>query len=288
MTIRTILAAASGGSASNGALDLACQLARRCEAHLEGFHAMPDAGSVLAAMGDGIGAPAPVGLIDTVLAEAASTAARARALFDEAIARHGIAPGATAPLALHRPSASWREETGSAPPLVARRARFFDLAVLGRSDRVVNEPHSDTIEETVLRSGRPVLLAPSQPPSGIGYVIAVAWDGSPPAVRSLAAALPLLRQASAVTLITAGDIEPSDAQAAIDHLAWHEVNAEHRAIAGGSARQIGAALIGAAREAGADLLVMGGYGHPPWREMLFGGATRTAVATMPLPLLLMH
>jgi nucleotide-binding universal stress UspA family protein len=299
MTIRTILVAASGGAASAGAIGLACQLARRFEACVEGFHVLPDASAAFAAAGEGIGSPAPVGLVNQVIEEAAVTAAQAGALFEDITRRHAIAHGSTPQLATRRPLASWREETGTAAALVARHARFFDLVVLGRSDRVVHEPHSNTIEETLAHSGRPVLLAPAEAPSGIGYVVAVAWNGSPQAVRALTAALPFLKKANAVSLITTGittgitaRITTDDADAGgrsiLDYLAWHGVDAQPRKVAGGSGRHGGRVLLDAAREAGADLLVMGAYGRAPWREQLFGGATRDALATMPLPLLLMH
>jgi len=289
MSIRTILAAASGGSATAGAIDLACQLARRFEAHLEGFHVLPDPTAVFAAAGVGMGAPVSVGLVETAMAQAVTQAAETRALFEDIIRQHRIRHCVVPQLAPYRPSASWHQETGCAPGLVSRRGRFFDLIVLGRSDRVINEPHSDTIEDTVLNSSRPVLLAPTKAsPSGIGNVIAVAWNGSPQAVRALTAALPLLYKADAVSLITTDDMDPDDSQSAINYLAWHNVNAEQRWITAGSGRHIGRALIDEAQDAAADLLVMGGYGHAPWRELFFGGATRTALATMPLPLLLMH
>jgi nucleotide-binding universal stress UspA family protein len=291
MSIRAILAAASGGAASTGAIDLACQLARRFEAHLEGFHVLPDASAVFAAAGEGIGSPASVGLVNQVIEEAAVTAARTRALFEDIARQHSIAHGGTPQIAARPPLASWHEETGEASALVARRGRFFDLVVLGRSDRVMHEPHSDTIEKTLAHSGRPVLLAPARPPSGIGYVVAVAWNGSPQAVRALAAALPFLQKATAVSLITAGTSTGETAEGGrpiLDYLAWHGVNAEPRNVAGGSGRHGGRVLLDAARDAGADLLVMGAYGRAPWREQLFGGATRDALATMPLPLLLMH
>ncbi len=287
MSIRTILAAASGAAAA-GAIDLACQLARRFEAHLEGCHVLPDRDAVFAATGEGIGGPASVELVEGVMAEAAAKAARTRALFDEIVDRHGIVAGGVPQLAARRPSARWHEETGDAPSLIARRGRFFDLVVLGRSDRVVHEPHSDTIEQTLVHSGRPVLLAPVEPPSGIGYVIAIAWSGAPQGVRALAAALPFLEKANAVSLITAGDAAAAGGPPVVDYLAWHGVNAEHRKLAAGSARQVGRLLLDAARDCRADLLVMGAYGHAPWREQLFGGATRAALARMPLPLLLMH
>jgi nucleotide-binding universal stress UspA family protein len=289
MSIRTILAAASGGAASAGAVDLACQLARRFEAHVEGLHVLPDRDAIFAAAGEGIGGPVSAKLVESVLADAAAAAARTRALFDDILARHGIAPGGLPQLApAHRPSARWHEETGDAASLVAHRGRFFDLVVLGRSGRVVRDPHSDTIEETLLHSGRPVLLSPAEPPSGIGYVVAVAWSGAPQGVRALAAALPFLEKANAVSLITVGEAAAAGGPQAIDYLAWHGVSAAHRKLAAGSARQIGRMLLDAARDCGADLLVMGAYGQAPWREQLFGGATRAALAQMPLPLLLTH
>jgi len=94
-SIRTILAAASGGAASAGATDLACQLARRFEAHLEGFHVMPDPAAVFAAAGEGLGSPASAALVESMMEEATAKAAQVRALFDDTVSRHGIA-GASA------------------------------------------------------------------------------------------------------------------------------------------------------------------------------------------------
>lgn len=287
MAIRTIVAAVSGGAARAGTIDLACQLARRFKAHLEGFHVRPDPRAVLAAVGD-IMSPGSAALVDTVMEEAAAHAAETHALFDEIVGRHGIPHRSVASLAGSGPSASWREATGSAATEVARYGRFFDMVVLGRSDRVVHEPHSDTIEAVLADTGRPVVLAPVEPPAGIGYVVAVAWNGSPQAVRALASALPFLTVATAVTLMTAGDDDTAGSVAAIDYLAWHGINAELLHLPAAHGRQLGRMLLAAAVEAKADLMVMGAYGHAPWREQLFGGATRAALATMPLPLLLMH
>jgi nucleotide-binding universal stress UspA family protein len=290
MAIRTILAAAGGGTATLGAIDLGCRLAGRFAAHLEGFHVRPDPRAMLAAAGEDIVTPPSAALIAGAIEEAAAAAARTRALFDDTVGRHGIAHlGVPQPRA-RGPSALWREATGSAPSLIAGRGRFFDLVVLGRSARVLHEPYSETIERTLLGSGRPVLLAPAEPPCGIGHRVAVAWNGSPEAVRALAAALPFLEKAEAVSLLVAGGEGEAadDGRAAADYLAWHGVAAERRPLAAGAGRRAGPLLIAAAAAAGADLLVMGAYGRKPWREELFGGATRGALAAMRLPLLLMH
>jgi nucleotide-binding universal stress UspA family protein len=210
-----------------------------------------------------------------------------KAVFEAAAQRHNLVPRA-------QPSGSgdsgascaWRQEAGYAPTLVAERARFFDLVVLGRSERVLRAPHSDTIEQTLENSARPVLVAPSKAPTEIGRSIAVAWNGSVESVRALAAALPVLAAAERVTLITVDD--EADVGDVIAYLAWHRVAAEHR-HAERSGDNIGTALLKAATDAGADLLVMGGYGRRPWQETLFGGATREIIAAdAPLPLLLVH
>jgi len=287
MGIRTILAAVSGGAATSGTIHLACQLARRFSAHVEGYHVMPDPVEALPP-GDGIGIPPHIGLIETMLADAEAKAGEARAYFEKLVASYKIPRGGPPQIAPAGPSAKWQEAAGAAAALVARRGRFFDLVILGRSDRVIHEPHSDTIEEVLMRSGRPALLAPAETSSRIGYMVALAWNGSPEAVRALAAGMPFLEKADAVSLITGGDPDRLGAPQVLEYLAWHGINAQHQRLPGGSARDVGEKLIDTAREASADLLIMGGYGHAPWREFLFGGATRTAVATMPMPLLLVH
>ena len=151
MTIRTILAPLSGGAATQGAIDTAFGLARRFGAHVEAVHVRPDERQTLMLYSDGFGAPIEGELLDRIAEETVADAAAARRAFDAAV----------------------------------------DLVVLGRSDRVVDRPHSDTVEDTVLRSGRPVLLAPAKPSPDLGRSIAVGWNGSAEGVRAMAAALPL-------------------------------------------------------------------------------------------------
>jgi nucleotide-binding universal stress UspA family protein len=279
MSLKTILVAASGGGASDGAVETACRLAKRLEAHLEGLHVRADPTQLLSMMGGGDAFNMPISgeWIDRFIADAEELAQKTRAAFMAVAGRHGVAA-----------AAAWREETGYAPVLVAQRARFFDLVVLGRSERVVERPHTDTVEETLIHSGRPVLLAPAKPPAVLGDSIAVGWNGTPEAVHVLAASLPLLAAARAVSLITVGDEPEHGTLALIDYLAWHDIHAKHRQVRPVSGVGPGEQLLADARDEGADLLVMGGYGHRPWRELLFGGATRQVIGTSLLPVLLAH
>lgn len=288
--VKTILAAASGGSASGGAVELACRLARRFDAHVEGFHAKPDVFELMR-YDAGIGTSLPDTVIEKFTADANAAAAQVRADFVAALGRHKMDLTPRAPNALPGTigaSAVWRQETGYGPGLVARRARFFDLVVLGRSERVVENIHSDAVEETLVQSGRPILLAPAVAPNSVGERVAVGWNGSAEAVRAMTGALPFLVTARETLIVSIGDRHHESARYAIDYLAWHDVTAKHVVVPSRADGPVGQQLLRAAAEEGADLLAMGGYGHMPWREFLFGGATRDVIASSLLPVLLTH
>lgn len=287
MAIKTILAGVSGGTASNGAVELACRLASQFGAHLEALHVRVDVEDLMLSAGaTGFALPLDGRWIDEITANATTMADKIKASFTEAAARHGL-PFLAAPEP-GKTGASWRDETGDAPIVVARHARFFDLVVLGRSDRVVDKPHSDAIELALLQSGRPVLVSPAEPPATIGETIAIGWNGSVQAVRALVASLPFLRRARQTFIIEVGEADEESAQSIGNYLGMHGVSATVRNVLKVPPVGPGGQLLSAAREEGADLLVMGAYGQAPWREALFGGATRTVVGTSLLPLLITH
>jgi len=291
MTIKTILVGASGGSASGGAVALATRLAQRFGAHVEGFHIKFDPNEIIiAASGGGLGMPMDGAWIDQMAADADKLATETKAAFLTEAAKQGLShmeepSGGSAASAA---TAGWHEDTGRAAILLPARARFFDLIVLGRSDRVIDQPASDAIERTLLDSGRPVLIAPSTMPESIGETIAIGWDGSPRSVHALAAALPLLKKAKKVLMMTVGDRPDAELPAACDHLRWHGVACDGRSIDAVPGVGPGEQLLSTARDEGSDLLIMGAFGQAPWREMLFGGATRTIVGHSLLPVMLMH
>jgi nucleotide-binding universal stress UspA family protein len=285
--IRTIFVGASGGSANHGAVELACQLAAHFGAHVEGYHVKFDPNDILIAAADGgVGMPIDSGWFDQMVEDTNKRAKEIGTAFLVAAERHGLSR-ATRPGRMGA-SASWREEVGYASRLIADRARFFDLAVLGRSDRVIDRPASDVIEWTLLDSGRPVLLAPETPAAAIGDVVAVGWDGSPQSVRAIALAMPLLQKATKIVLLTIADTGDADVGAARDYFGWHSILAEVRQVQGIEGVRVGEQLMSAARDDGADLLVMGAFGRAPWREALFGGATRTIVKSCLLPVMMCH
>ena len=215
--------------------------------------------------------------------EAKHHTARARALFDEEIGRRRI-------------STEWRAAADFPTDAAVVQSRYTDLVVLGQLNpeeplAPVNNPRP---EDIVLSAGRPVLAIPYVGHyDAIGQRVLVAWDASREASRSISDAMPLLASASAVTILTIdpatgrtehGDIPGADIAL---HLARHGVNTRvEKAPSGGIG--IGDVLLSRASDLGADLLVMGAYGHSRVRELVLGGATRTVLRSMTLPVFISH
>ena len=133
-----------------------------------------------------------------------------------------------------------------------------------------------------------LLLAPSGGAEHIGRTVAIAWNGSVEATRALLGALPLLKQAALLHVLTVPGAGTADEQAAAlaAYLAWHELSVQQHALY--PETSVGVALLAKAKELGADLLVMGGYGHSRVRELIFGGATRHVLHHYDLPVLIAH
>src|SRR5690606_22471941 len=118
-----------------------------------------------------------------------------------------------------------------------------------------------------------------------------AWNGSPEASHALQAALPLLKLASAVHLITIAEGGPAanrlPATDANEYLGYHGLSSELHEVAAGD-NGIAATIGATAAARGAEILVMGGYGHSRFREAMLGGATRELLRAEGGALLLGH
>ncbi|OGB25328.1 MAG: universal stress protein [Burkholderiales bacterium RIFCSPLOWO2_02_FULL_57_36] len=175
------------------------------------------------------------------------------------------------------------------------QARYCDLVVLGQTD--MDEPSarviSDLPEYVVLNSGRPVLIVPYAGVfKTVGQRVLVAWDGRMESTRAVSDAIPLLRRASNVAIALFNPSSGADAhgeQPGADialFLARHDVKVEVMQQA--TSIDVGNALLSLAADLNSDLIVMGGYGHTRFREVLLGGVTKTVLATMTVPVLMSH
>jgi len=172
-------------------------------------------------------------------------------------------------------------------------SRFADLVVLSQTDPGHQVPGvvRDLPEYVMLNVARPVLIVPyaGQCQRFDGKAL-IAWDASLEAARALGNALPLLRHASSVTVaqFNAGNGAELAAESA-DLLAWlgrHGIEAQ--VFEQRTAIDEGNALLSLAADRQAELIVMGGYGHTRFRELLLGGVTKTVLESMTAPVLMSH
>jgi nucleotide-binding universal stress UspA family protein len=275
MTIRTILAVADGGATTQATLQTAVLTAKRFNAALEVLHVMADVNSVVPVIGEGMSGAMVEQLMAAMAQTIAARAARAREAYQKACADSGA-------------STVWREAAGREADIVATAGRLSDLIVIGRPNGDAEAPLAATLDAALFDTGRPVLVAAPAAPRTLGARVALAWNGSAQAARVVGAALPFLRLADHVAVLTVGAL-PSAATAGdlVAYLGRHEVRASHEAVPGGAA-STGASLLAQAEKIQADLLVMGAYGHSRLREMILGGATRDVLAGSDIPVLMAH
>jgi nucleotide-binding universal stress UspA family protein len=178
---------------------------------------------------------------------------------------------------------------------LALQARYCDLVVVGQNDPDESFPSivSDLPEYVMLNCARPVLIVPyvGEFPH-LGQNALVAWDGSMEATRAVTNAIPLLKRAKNVAVVLFNPGKRSEVhgeQPGADialYLARHDIKIEvlheHTDI------DIGNALLSLAADRQTDLIVMGGYGHTRFREVLLGGVTTTVLKTMTAPVLMSH
>lgn len=172
-------------------------------------------------------------------------------------------------------------------------AQTADLVVVVQPSLKHRIPGAAAILEGVLLgSGRPVLMLPEDVKSDhLGSRVLVGWKPVREAARALHDAMPLLKGAEAVRLFTGTDVSIGAGEYATrvsvvaDHLRHHGVQ-----IADGDQQPLprGVGVLEAAKIWGADMIVMGAYGHSRLQERVFGGATRDAIGDAHIPVLFSH
>ena len=174
--------------------------------------------------------------------------------------------------------------------LFGRMARRFDLAVVGQDDPEKERSEALIAEGALFESGRPLVVVPyiNKEPLKLDRIM-VCWDGSRPAARAIADAMPLLARAGQVDVVIVEQAK-SDEMPGADvaaHLARHDLNVMVQRVARGDL-DVKDALLNYAADSAADMVVMGGYGHSRMREFILGGVTRGMLASMTVPTLMSH
>jgi nucleotide-binding universal stress UspA family protein len=258
------------------AVKYALSVARTFGAHLTGIAFLYDP-----VIPDGALGGVPVQLIEAQREENCKAAQSAVQRFEENARAAGVSAS----------SRTVEASVGGGAMVFGKIARRFDLVVLGQSQREYGASEEVMIESALFESGRPVMLVPYIQREGLALNrVLLCWDGSRTAARAIGDAMPLLERAKEVdVVIVAEERKEEDMTGShmAEHLARHGITATVKRLVKGDI-SIDSVVLSYAADTGADLIVMGGYGHSRFREFILGGMTRGILESMTVPVLMSH
>lgn len=279
MGIREILLHIDADAETEGGrkrIAYALSLAEKFDAHVTGLIFALDPFVPATVLGE-----VPISLIDQQRERNEKVARDAAELFRQQAERSGI------PHAVRTNACT----EGEALQILAAQGRVSDLIVTGQREPDDKLPIRDILIETALfETGRPSMIVPYIGPGEAKFdSVAVAWDGRREAARAVHDAMPLLKRAKNVEIITVGRIgtakgeDPGSDLA--ESLARHGLKVSLQHLEGGH-NDVANTLLSHAADKGFDLMVMGGYSHSRLREVVLGGATRGILESMTIPVLM--
>jgi nucleotide-binding universal stress UspA family protein len=274
--MKTILIPSEDHDGMPAVLELALLVARAFGSYMEGFAVRPTPAAYVE----------PVSGLAIAGADRGESARQARAQFFSFMQGNRVPQASSEPAVL---SFGWPREEPADDAFIGSYGRVFDLIALGRPGPSPQNPRMPPLEAALFESGRPALIVPQQAPRTLARNVLVAWNGSTEQAHTNAFALPLLKMAERVTVLTVeGSFTPGPpGEEAARHLRQNGIKAEALTIKPG-ARSAGEAILDQAALLGCDLLVKSAYTQSRLRQMIFGGATRHILANATLPIFMAH
>jgi nucleotide-binding universal stress UspA family protein len=175
--------------------------------------------------------------------------------------------------------------------IVARSANVCDIAHIAPNLRADSGVMHEVAYGVLFKS--PIALMLNSSPSKEVDQVFIAWDNSVAASRAVHIALPYFRTAKNVVIAcfdAVATVEGNSVDPGADIAAWlshHGFPVTISQLPTGG-RDIASCILDRAKEQGADLVVMGAYGHSRMIEAIFGGTTRTMMEQTKLPILFAH
>ncbi len=279
--MKTILIPAEDHDAMPAVLEAARLIAREFDSYMEGFAVRPALGTYVTVD--------PVSSLAISGAFEGDTANQAKIEFEAFMQAHGVPKGPPEPAVF---SYGWPREAAAEDSYIGSRGRFFDLIALGRPGPEAQNPRMAPLEAALFESGRPALIVPKKVPQTIGRNVLVPWNDSTEQAHTNSFAMPLLRLADKVTVLTVegGTASNASCEAAARHLRQNGVKATALVIKGprSGGEATGEIVLEQAAALGCDLLVKSAYTQSRLRQMIFGGTTRHVLANASLPILMAH
>ncbi len=268
------------------ALETALLLARKFGSCIEGFALRP-------AVADLVAMDPDAGLTMVAVKENDAEIVRhAEDLFHSFMERHGVERHSGVTRAGPSPGAvawAWLSSTPSGLDFVGSYGRVFDAIVLARPGTEWQSPSMVTLKSALFESGRPLLIAPPVAPRSLGTNVLIAWNRSTEQARATAFAMPILRLAERITILTVegSTVAGPDGVELARTLKMNGITAEPITVSPGKI-SAGETILTKAAALGCDLIIKGAYTQSRLRQMIFGGTTRYVLANAKLPVLMAH
>lgn len=286
MAIRKILVSLSGADSDVATVGMAMTLATTFGGQVVGLFVRPDPREALPYLGEAISGQIVEQLIEATQAGSDSLSANARSALEKAAAAAKV-PVVNASSATQLPSVRFVDVVGNRDDAVIDESRLSDLVVFSEADNA--KVGGSALEAALKSADRPVLIVPEVVDGSVGTRIAIGWDRSQEASQAVIAAVPFLAKAQQIKVFCVGEHarDKSPCTSLIDYLALHGITVEIELVEGGG-KPDGEVLIDQAKKMSADLLVMGGYGHIPWRKLLVSSTTEYVQSHAAIPILMAH
>jgi nucleotide-binding universal stress UspA family protein len=286
MAIRKILLPLTGTAAGEAALTTALMVANLWKAHVTALHVRVDSRDVAPLAGEGLSGAMIEEMMSATEKESSDRAHAVRSMFERFVARQNVVVR-EAHAGLDHATASFAAVTGREEDIVAQQARLADLTVVPHPDAGEDVSSSDALHAVLFDSGRPVMISPQTPVETIGRRVCLAWNGTAESAESALSALPWMKQAEGVCILSADGYQrrgPGAPELAA-YLALHGIDADIVNFPS-IKNSVGAGLMEAARQFGCDLLSMGAYSHSRLRQLILGGVTRHVLESATIPVMM--
>lgn len=276
--IKTIYFPVLAGEIAEAGLTAACTLAREHDAHVVVVVCISAVTPIVAAW-----STYPMAVYETLAEAAQASGSKLLEGIRERMSKADVSYEA------HVSDTIWMTTS----EIAAVHARYCDITVFGRVPGLDPRLESGYFSDLLLQSGRPLLMVPAKSAARAADTAVIGWKPTREATRALHDAQPLLRRMKNVQVVVVapkvgeqqhGQLPGADIAA---HLTRHGFRVEV-VEAPRLEDTTGSTLLRHAREQGAALLVVGGYGHRRMRELVFGGVTRTLFDEADMPVLFSH
>ena len=288
MTIKRILALPVDQPSRNGVFNTALHVARNFGAHIDVAFVKHVPLSYADTAGDEMSVQITADLLQNRNDSLEQIETELRALFESFVDTNQIMVS-DKPIGADQPTASWITMDGHPADAIGKCGGAYDLVITGQPE-APQSMGQITTESALFATGRPVIIAPPDPPDHIGETVLIAWNRGAQAARAFHAAKALLLDRAKrvrILSITTGAKQGPPASEVAANLKWHGIEADVVELSP-DYRSVGEVLLAEASAISADLLVMGAFSHSRLRQLILGGVTKHDFDQAALPVLMAH